>query len=195
MTKISNVMTMLSLLSTGRKYTTEELSIILEVTPRMIRSYKEELEHAGIFIDTIMGPYGGYVLNNPIKFPERRFSKKDIELLEKYLEKNNDQNLKDLKDKIMGVYISSKTRKEALKLNEEETRKYNILTRAMKEKRKVIICYDSLNKGETERVIEPAELFLFQKGWCCAAFCELRKDFRHFELNRIKKIELLDEFF
>lgn len=195
MTKISNVMTMLSLLSTGRKYTTEELSIILEVTPRMIRSYKEELEHAGIFIDTIMGPYGGYVLNNPIKFPERRFSKKDIELLEKYLEKNNDQNLKDLKDKIMGVYISSKTRKEALKLNEEETRKYNILTRAMKEKRKVTICYDSLNKGETERVIEPAELFLFQKGWCCAAFCELRKDFRHFELNRIKKIELLDEFF
>ena len=78
MTKISNVMTMLSLLSTGRKYTTEELSDILEVTPRMIRSYKEELEHAGIFINTIMGPYGGYVLNNSIKFPERRFSKKDI---------------------------------------------------------------------------------------------------------------------
>ncbi len=184
MTKISNVMTMLSLLSTGRKYTTEELSDILEVTPRMIRSYKEELEHAGIFINTIMGPYGGYVLNNSIKFPERRFSKKDIELLEKYLEKNNDPNLKELKDKIMGVYISNKVRKESLKLNEEETKKYNILTRAMKEKRKVAICYDSLNKGETERVIEPAELFLFQKGWCCAAFCELRKDFRHFELDR-----------
>lgn len=195
MSKVSNAITMLNLLSTGKKYTVEELSNILEVTPRMVLCYKEELEKAGIYIDTIMGPYGGYVLNKTIKLPERRFSKKDTELLEKYLEKNNDPDLKELKDKIMGVYISNKARKESLKLNEEETRKYNILTRAMKEKRKVAICYDSLNKGKTERVIEPAELFLFQKGWCCAAFCELRKDFRHFELARIKKIELLDEFF
>ena len=161
MSKVSNAITMLNLLSTGKKYTVEELSNILEVTPRMVRCYKEELEKAGIYIDTIMGPYGGYVLNKTIKLPERRFSKKDTELLEKYLEKNNDPDLKELKDKIMGVYISNKARKESLKLNEEETRKYNILTRAMKEKRKVAICYDSLNKGKTERVIEPAELFLF----------------------------------
>lgn len=59
--KISNVITMLELLQSGRKYSISELSNLLEVSPRMIRSYKEDLEKAGIYIDTIMGPYGGYL--------------------------------------------------------------------------------------------------------------------------------------
>jgi predicted DNA-binding transcriptional regulator YafY len=63
MSKIANVLTMLELLSHGRKYSIKELSERLEVTNRMIRLYKEELEKAGIYIDTIRGPYGGYVLN------------------------------------------------------------------------------------------------------------------------------------
>ena len=62
MSKISNTISMLNLLSTGRKYSIQELATILEVSPRMVRTYKEELEKSGIYIDTIMGPYGGYVL-------------------------------------------------------------------------------------------------------------------------------------
>ena len=63
MSKISNVILMLQYLSSGRKYSVLELSEKLEVSPRMVRIYKEELEKAGIYIDTIKGPYGGYVLN------------------------------------------------------------------------------------------------------------------------------------
>ncbi len=85
MSKISNTITMLNLLSTGRKYSIEELSKILEVTPRMVRTYKEELEKSGIYIDSIMGPYGGYVLNQTIRIPGRKFKKEDYELLEKYI--------------------------------------------------------------------------------------------------------------
>ena len=44
MSKISNILTMINLLNTGRQYTINELANILEVTPRMIRIYKEELE-------------------------------------------------------------------------------------------------------------------------------------------------------
>ena len=44
MSKISNVLTMLEYLSSGRKYSIKELSEKLEVTPRMIRVYKEELK-------------------------------------------------------------------------------------------------------------------------------------------------------
>lgn len=53
MSKISNVLTMLEYLSSGKKYSIAELSANLEVTPRMIRVYKEEIEKAGIYIDTI----------------------------------------------------------------------------------------------------------------------------------------------
>lgn len=199
MSKISNVITMMELLSSGRKYSIEELSNILEVTPRMIRIYKEELEKAGIYIDTIMGPYGGYVLNQSIRLPERKFKIKDYQILEEYIKKEQDEDKKEklnlLKDKIRGIYIGSKNEERELNLKDETKEKYNALVKAIKERRKVKILYYSFNKGENERVICPAEMFLFKDGWYCAAFCELRNDIRHFELKRIRKYELLEEKF
>ena len=109
-------------------------------------------------------------------------------------EKNRDikEELILLQDKIKGIYIGSKQEEKELNLKEETGKKYNLLTRAIKEKRKVKILYYSYGKGENERIIDPAEMFLFQDGWYCAAFCELRKDIRHFELRRIIEYELLD---
>lgn len=199
MSKISNVLIMLQYLSSGKKYSINELSEKLEVSPRMIRSYKEDLEKAGIYIDTIMGPYGGYVLNQSIRMPIRKFKKRDYELLNKYIEEEQDKIKKEklilLQDKIKGVFAGSKQEEKELNLKEETLKKYNILTRAIKERRKVKILYYSYNNGENERIICPAEMFLFQDGWYCAAFCLLRNDFRHFELKRIIKIELLEEKF
>ncbi len=53
MSKLSNTLTMLELLNNNRKYSVKELSEILEVTDRMVRIYKQDLEKAGIYIDTI----------------------------------------------------------------------------------------------------------------------------------------------
>ena len=197
MSKISNVLTMLGLLSCGRKYSISELSNILEVSERMIRVYKEDLEKAGIYIDTIMGPYGGYVLNQTIRMPVRKFKLKDADLLNYYIDNEIDNDKKEklilLRDKIKGVYIGSKQEAKELNLKDETQKKYNILTRAIKEKRKVKILYYSYGKGENERIIDPAEMFLFQDGWYCAAFCEKKQDIRHFELKRIINYELLEE--
>ena len=156
MSKLSNSLTMLQLLSTGKKYSIKELSNLLEVTPRMIRVYKEDLEKAGIYIDTIMGPYGGYVLKQEIRI---------------------------------------NTEKYKVKLSNEDLNKYNILTRGIKEKRKIRIKYVSKSSGLKERIIYPAEMFLFQDGWYCVAYCELRQDMRQFGLKDIKEIELLNETF
>lgn len=199
MSKVSNVITMLELLQSCRKYSINELANILEVSERMIRVYKEDLEKAGIYIDTIMGPYGGYVLNNSVRMPVRKFKMKDAELLNKYINSETDNEVKEklilLQDKIKGVYIGSKQEEKELNLKEETGKKYNVLTRAIKEKRKVKILYYSYDKGENERIIDPAEMFLFQDGWYCAAFCEKVNDMRHFELKRIIKYELLEEKF
>lgn len=197
MSKVSNVITMLELLQSGRKYSIKELADILEVSERMIRVYKDDLEKAGIYIDTIMGPYGGYVLNQSVRLPLRKFKMDDAKLLNKYINNEKDNDLKNklmlLQDKIKGVYIGSKQEIKELNLKEETLSKYNLLTRAIKEKRKVKILYYSYGKGENERIIDPAEMFLFQDGWYCAAFCELKQDIRHFELKRIIKYELLNE--
>ncbi|MDD4298590.1 MAG: WYL domain-containing protein [Bacilli bacterium] len=197
MSKVSNIVTMIELLQSGKKYSIKELASQLEVSERMIRIYKEDLDKAGIYVDTIMGPYGGYVLNQSVRMPVRKFKVKDAELLDKYIEEETNINIKNelimLQDKIKGIYIGSKQEASELNLKDETLKKYNILTRAVKEKRKVKILYYSYGKGKNERVIDPAEMFLFQDGWYCAAFCEVKKDIRHFELKRIIKYELLDE--
>mgnify|MGYP000102007631 FL=1 len=197
MSKVSNVITLLELLQSGRKYSIKELANILEVSERMIRVYKEDLEKAGIYIDTILGPYGGYVLTQSVKVPIRKFSENDYKILDLYIENEKDnekkEKLTNLQNKIKGVYIGSKQDTNKFKLEDELQRKFNLLTRAIKEKRKVKIRYYSYNKGENERIIDPAEMFLFQDGWYCAAFCEKKQDIRHFELKRIISYELLNE--
>ena len=144
-----------------------------------------------------MGPYGGYILNQSIRMPLRKFKMKDTKILDKYIKEEKNIEKKNelilLQDKIKGVYIGSKQESAELNLKDETLKKYNMLTRAIKEKRKVKILYYSYGKGENERVIDPAEMFLFQDGWYCAAFCELKKDIRHFELKRIINYELLEE--
>ena len=80
MSKLSNTLLMIEYLSSGRKYSIKELSDLLEVSPRMIRVYKDELEKSGIYIDTIKGPYGGYVLNQNVNIPKRFITPKNIEV-------------------------------------------------------------------------------------------------------------------
>ena len=109
----------------------------------------------------------------------------------------NEKNIKNDLTIIKGLSITDDNpeliKAKELNLQEETGKKYNILTRAIKEKRKVKILYYSYGKGENERIIDPAEMFLFQDGWYCAAFCEKKQDIRHFELKRIIKYELLAE--
>ena len=159
MSKVSNVITMLELLQNGKKYSINELSKELEVSERMIRVYKEDLEKAGIYVDTIMGPYGGYVLNQQIRMPIRKFKLKDAKLLDKYILKEKDKKIKEeliiLQDKIKGVYIGSKQEEKELNLKEETGKKYNLLTRAIKEKRKVkllIIATDASERTKNKFV-------------------------------------------
>ena len=157
MSKISNVLTMLEYLSSGRKYSISELSEKLEVSPRMIRVYKDEIEKAGIYIDTIKGPYGGYVLNQNITVPKRFIVPNDI-----------DVNNKEF---------------------------FNMFNKAIKEKRKCFIEYYSKDRKEiSKRIIHPYDLILLGNEWGVAAYCEEKDEIRHFFINRVKYMKLLDLF-
>lgn len=158
MSKISNVLLMIEYLSTGKKYSIQELSDLLEVTPRMIRVYKNEIEKAGIYIDTIKGPYGGYVLNQNVNVPKRFITPNKVEIKERDI--------------------------------------FNILSKAIKEKEKCEIEYRSKkDKSITIRTIHPYDLIILGSNWGVAAYCELKDEIRHFYLNRIKKIKILDKYY
>lgn len=194
MGKIGNAITMLNLLSTGKKYSVSELASILEVSERMVRCYKEDLEKAGIYIDTIYGPTGGYILNQTVKIPIRKFTANDYQfLLSLNVDKKDKDKIKDIAEKIRGVYVAAKLKHDDIFDGEKNI--YNKLDRAIKESRKVRIKYYSSDKSESERIIHPLDLFYTSSSWAVAAYCELRNDLRHFELKRIKEIEILKETF
>lgn len=191
MSRLSNAITMIELLNTGKKYSVNELATILEVTPRMIRSYKDDLEKCGIYIDTVYGPFGGYVLNKSIKFPQRKFNKSDYEFL---LNLNTSEKDKEkiicIANKIRGLSIV-----EDSLVNDENRTLYNNLARAIKEGKKIKISYLSYTKGITSRIVHPYDMFYTANGWAVSAYCELRHDLRLFELKRIEELTLLDEIF
>ena len=62
MSKISNMLNMLQILKDNRIHSILSLSQELEVSERMIRKYKDELEQAGIYLKSYTGKYGGYQL-------------------------------------------------------------------------------------------------------------------------------------
>lgn len=158
LSKISNVLSMLEYLSSGKKYSIKELSELLEVTPRMIRVYKDELEKAGIYVDTLKGPYGGYVLNQNIHVPKRFITSKTIIVQNKSI--------------------------------------FNSVNRAIKEQRKCFIEYYSKDRKElSKRIIHPYDLILLGDEWGVAAYCELKEEIRHFYINRIQSIQLLETFY
>lgn len=67
---------------------------------------------------------------------------------------------------------------------------------AIREKKRVQIEYFSLSSGEKrERKVDPYHLYNFQGVWYFCGYCHLRNEVRDFALDRIEKIETLQETF
>ena len=67
--------------------------------------------------------------------------------------------------------------------------------KAIKNRNKIEIQYNSTNSGITKRIIHPAELFCYIDKWYVAAFCELRNEIRLFKLENIIEYKVLQEIY
>ena len=81
MSKIANMLNLVEKLKDERIHSISELSKELEVSPRMIRQYKTELEEAGIYISSTTGKYGGYQLEQERNTIDIGLTKRDIVIL------------------------------------------------------------------------------------------------------------------
>lgn len=193
MGKISKAILMLDYLNTGNKYTAKELAEKLEITERMVRYYKEELEKSGIIIESFKGPNGGYFVLNA-RNSYNKFNKYDIELLEtalKELEKQQFQFLDKFSELVDKVKKISSIKEEESKLvydydEKNENEKNKILNDCIQGKNTIEILYQNLDGTWQKRKIHPIQIFKFKNKLFITAFCELRNDIRHFEISRIK---------
>ena len=195
MSKIYCVYSLISLLSDGGKKKLSYLSEQLEISPTMVRRYITELEKLGIYVESVRGRYGGYYIGESYyKIPALPFSQNDIKVLEKLKDNNQEVNLILAKIK---KYISISEERNPIFVNDCIKKCYNDFNRAIKRNKKIFIQYYGVHpnklgsKEYTERVIIPDEVFFFDNKWQVHAYCELRKDIRQFEFDRIKKYEIL----
>lgn len=199
MAKLSNLLMMINLLKTGRKYSINELAMRLEVSERTVREYKLFLEEAGIYVDTLRGPYGGYVLRQEINLPKINFDKNDIEILNSAIKDSCNNNLKDnlvnLLNKINNSIFDEGDKNIELITNDQELKVYNTISKALKYNYKIKIKYYNIQHGESIRTIYPLGLYLFQNEWWCSSYWEEKDDMRQFHLKRILDAEIIDETF
>ena len=199
MAKFSNMLIMINLLKSGQKFSVKDLAKYLEVSERVVREYKLFLEEAGIYLETIRGPYGGYVLNRDISMPNLKFDKRDADLLTKCILNEQDdkisEKLKNLKNKINYAIIDNENKNEKMLISDEITKKYNIFSKAIKYNLKIKIKYKNLQHGISVRTVYPLSLYLFQGEWWSSCYWEEKDDMRQFHLTRILDVELLNDHF
>lgn len=200
MSKITNTILMIKLLSNGRVYSVKELSEELGVTERMVRYYKEQLEMAGYIIESFKGPGGGYYINKTDMINIDYFNKYDLEVLYKVQSEistsDNDKLIKDfieLNKKLHSIYNTNKVLSEYKDINvvvNAADDKINTINDCIKNKKSIFIDYLGSSGKIVKREIIPINIFEFENNIYVTAFCKLRGAIRHFNL---KKIMSLDE--
>lgn len=68
--------------------------------------------------------------------------------------------------------------------------------RALAERRVLALEYDGLQRRElTRRQVEPLGLVYYADNWHLIAYCRLRRDVRDFRTDRIRQVQVCNEFF
>jgi predicted DNA-binding transcriptional regulator YafY len=208
--RLSRLTAILNQLQTKRLLTATELANKFSVSVRTIYRDIRALEQSGVPVLTEEGK--GYTLMEGYRIPPVMFTEAEANALilaEQLVLKNKDSSfVKDYLaaiDKIKAV-LGHKT-KDKVNLLAERTRFSQNINRernshnlselqfALTNFCLVKIEYTNELKKSTTRYIEPFALISTQDNWLLIAWCRLRKEFRYFRLDRIKKLEILPETF
>lgn len=201
MSKVANMLKMLKILKDEKIHNMKDIAEKIEISPRMVKQYKNELEQAGIYIESKRGINGGYSLNKELNNIDIGLTYKELiklKEIEQYF--NENQDFKKIIGKIIESYEKNINEADLKKINRiQELGKINLkdtylsLRKAINRKNKVKIKYYSNDSGLNDRVIHPAEMFYYLEEWYVAAFCEKRNAIRLFKLNDIQEYEILDD--
>lgn len=190
MSKVSKNIKMLDILSSGKKYTCTQLAEILEVSPRMVRAYKDELEKEGIYIDTILGKEGGYQLRSKVELPSILFNENDITAIDELIAKTSDESdleqLRHIKQKI--VNYCKIVSDDIDFLDESKKQILSEIKEAITKHQSLDIAY--ISKGiKKQRTIYPRQIYIYEDLiMIVVQYSEDLNDIRHLNINRIDKI-------
>lgn len=208
MSKLSNALTMLNILSARSVVSLQELSDILEINIRSVQRLKDDLEYSGYQIETVMGPGGGYQLknntqiqSNAFTLDERRKLKQALAMLLHQNSKTFDKDFVALVSKLSSQLHFSKLENtmafQSVKLNVDPIHYNQLLSdleKAIAYSNVVKINYKKNHRTNTEYMFQPYELLLVNQFWYIYGYDQLNR-YISLKVNRINSLEVLDKTF
>ena len=206
--KVAQAIKMINYLASVKKATREELANVLETNVRNITEYRKELINAGYDIGYQNGVGGGYYLDGDNILPNPRLKESEKKALleaSSYLNARYDFLNKEGFNLALGKVLNScYVNKDIdspmiidrfpLVMKEDEIKyRYNIISDALASKRKIKISYMSSKNRVSEHILHPYKIYMYNLAWFVLAFNETIHDVGYFKLNRIEKIELLND--
>ncbi len=183
--------------------TAPELAEKFEVSVRTIYRDIDALSGAGIPIYAEAGRNGGIRLINDFVLDKAVLSKEEKqEILTALQSINITQNISSSQtlQKLSAIFhLHSENWLEVdfsrWGNKEFDNEKFEQLKSAVIHCKSVKIHYASSYEAITERVVQPYKLIYKAKAWYLKAFCTQKQDWRLFKLNRILKLEILNDSF
>lgn len=212
MSMLANMLNMYIMLqASNRRLKIKDIMEYLEVSERRVRSYREDFEQVGIYIDGKAGIHGGYMLVNDNHLLGLNVTDEELICLNALGEQLNQSDsifknsFNSLKDKI-NVAMQNRE-KEALpsihsigsrmsyENKDTEKEKLSNIYMSMIKKAKLKIHYRSLSSGVKERIVHPYNIFQYRGFMYLIAFCEIRREILEFKVVRIERYKVLEDIF
>ncbi len=188
--------------------TAEQLAEVLEVTTRTIYRDIQALQKSGIPIDGEAGI--GYLLAPGYQLPPLMFDFAELQALllgssmvqawtdpelAKAAAKAESKIRATLPDTLLQKADAQPYQVPKLDKHNAVRNKHGILRKACEGQLKIHIDYTDAQDMPSRRTLWPLGLIFWGERWALLAWCELRDDFRHFRLDRMKHIEVSEECF
>ena len=202
MSRIDRLFEIIQILrASSRAITAEQLAEQLEVSTRTVYRDIQSLQARGTPIEGEVGV--GYMMQQGYNLPPLNFSVEEIESIVvglSLLSRTGDKGLKNAANSVISKINSLNQAMERLSVSDwgiVETSATDplLLRAAIREERVLKIQYQDLTGRLTTRRIKPLSITYYIEVMVLAAWCELRQDFRHFRVDRIRSIKSLEIHF
>ena len=208
MRRADRLFSIIQALRRRRLATARDLAGELEVSERTVYRDIADLAASGVPIDGEAGV--GYMLRDGHDLPPLMFSREELEALvlgarivagwaDRGLARAADDalakieavlpdRLRRLQDEI-ALFAPANHFQERLPIDLSELRG------ALRQRRKLSFDYRDGEAKPTHRTVRPLGLLFYGAVWLLPAWCELRRDFRAFRVDRMAGVEVLDQRF
>jgi predicted DNA-binding transcriptional regulator YafY len=208
MRRADRLFAILQILRRSKLAKAADIAAALEVSPRTIYRDVNDLMAHGVPIDGAPGV--GYILRPGYDLPPLMFDQPQLEALvlgARIVESWGDPELAMAAADVIAMVRAAVVPRSRRALDEmalwapqnHHSRTIEVdgtaLRRAVREKRKIRFAYRDGADRPTERCVRPLALAFFGPVWLLVAWCELRRDFRVFRLDRMSSLNVLDERF